>query len=226
LNHLNAKLKLEIIGLSSPDLASTPYTCGNLTEATRHAVFLITFPLILLACVVVTVVRILALDFEDAVEKVNKSQLSAAVRLPHPSREVERFDVIVEETVGNKEVFQPQIATLQVELFLQKLVTGDNLEKLETLEEKNRERLMKLKAAQAEVIALKLEVEELGRKISEGKLRMRAAQQEIAKLIMKAEGQGETKGRAISTNKHCVEAAQKEIVKLKRELTEVRKSHK
>lgn len=195
--------------------------------ATRHAVFLITFPLILLACVVVTVVRILALDFEDAVENANKSQLSAAlVCLSHPSGEVARFEVIAEETLAKEEDFQPQITTLQVELFLQKLVAGDNLTKLEAREEKNCEQLIKLKAAQEEVIALKLKVEELGRKISEGELGMRAAQQEIVKLIMKAGGQGETQSRAISTNKRCLEAAQKEIVKLKRELTEARKSLK
>lgn len=145
--------------------------------ATRHAVFLITFPLILLACVVVTVVRIPALDFEDAVENANKSQLSAAlVCLSHPSGEVARFEVIAEETLPKEEDFQPQIATLQVELFLQKLVASDSLTKLEAREEKNCEQLIKLKAAQEEVIALKLKVEELGRKISEGELGMRAAQ--------------------------------------------------
>ena len=215
MDHLNATLKLEIIGLSPPDLAST------------HAVFLILFPVILLACVVVTVFRILVLDFEEVIGKVNKPQLSAAlVRVSHPSREVERLDVIAEESVGKEEAFQSQIATLQVELLLQKLVTGDNLEKLEAREEKNRKQDIKLKAAQEEVIALELEVEELGRKISEGELGMRAAQQEIVKLIMKAAGQGETQGRTISTNRRCVEAAQKEIVKLNRELTEARKSHK
>ena len=84
--------------------------------AARHAVFLILLPL-LLACVVVTVVRILLLDLEEAVDKVNKSQLSdALVRVSHPTG---RLDVTVEETAAKEDIFQSQIATLQVELFLQ-----------------------------------------------------------------------------------------------------------
>jgi hypothetical protein len=223
---LNAKLKLEIIGLSSRDLARISPTRGNLTVATRDVVFNILLPLILLARVV-TGVRILGSDFEKPIAKVNEAQLSTAlVRVSRLSGEVERFDVIAEETVAKEEAFRSQIATLQVEFFLQKLVTGDNLNKLEDQEERNREQFIKLKAAQEEVITLKLEVEELGRKISEGEFAMRAAQQEIVELIMKAEGEGRTKGRMISTNKRCVEAAQEEIVKLKRELTEARKSQK
>lgn len=102
-------------------------------------------------------------------------------------------------------------------------MTADNLNKLKAQEERNREQLIMLKGVQ-EVTTLKLEVEKLGRKISEGELGIKAAQQVI--MQMKAEIEGFTQGSIISTNKRCVLVAQKEIVKLKRELTEARKSLK
>ncbi|KIM43493.1 hypothetical protein M413DRAFT_443415 [Hebeloma cylindrosporum] len=104
---------------------------------------------------------------ESAIENVNKSQPpTALVCVSDPSAKGEKLDIIAEETAAKEEAFRSQIATLQVELLLQKLVTGDNVNKLEAREEKNREQLSNLKAAQEEVIALKSEVEELARKIS------------------------------------------------------------
>jgi len=227
MGHLNAKLKLEITGLTSPDRAGAYPALAILMVVARRVVLFIILPLTLLARAFITVAHMLSMDPGKDIDKANKSPLSsstALARVSHSYREVERFDVIGQEIAAREEAFRSQIATLQVELFLQKLVTSDSSNKLDAREERNREQLIKLKAAREEVITLKLETEELGRKISEGELGMRAAQQEIVRLIIMKAGEGQAQGRTISTNKRCVYAAQKEIDKLKRELTKVRKN--